>query len=84
MDNEKEDFSSKFKKTYVLGARDEGIHRIGDYLLNKVKATYRIGTSKNPISPKIYKNWGGEGRGKIKTRKINFWEKSIRMGPKYI
>ena len=55
--------------SYLDKLKGEGISelekRSGNKILDKVKATYRIGTSKKPISPKIYKSgWKGGSRGK--------------------
>ena len=62
--------------SYLDKLKGEGISELekqsGNKILDKVKATYRIGTAKKPISPKIYKSgWKGGSRGKIKTFKVS-------------
>ena len=68
-DDEKNDIENYGKKFGKEGI-SKFINETGDKILDKIKSTFRLKTSKKPLSIKTYKS-GWRGNGYVKTYKIS-------------
>ena len=70
MSDDDENIISTYGKEYGKEGINAGIKKGGDLLFDKIKTTYRLKTSKKPLSIKTYSK-GWHGKGFVKTYKVS-------------